>query len=150
MIRIDRGNDLLRILQRAEQVGQQAYLDVAMPFFHSRSRLARQLVTVVRKGVPTRLLTRPADNASHSGLISSLEDMGAKIVSIPHLHAKAVLLCLRRPASWCGWIGSLNFLPRAEELALDLGIAFFGRGTTEALLAQQCQAIFANWERNST
>lgn len=146
MIRVDAGNDLCELLTRAGQLAKRGRLDVAVPFFDTDSGLWRQLVSAAQSGSQVRLLTRPAADDLHAELFGDLAHLGVRVIQLPRIHAKSMLL-----SDWCGrhsmgWIGSHNFTKASERTAQELGIVFRGRGPIEAQLMQQALLQLDAWE----
>ncbi len=146
MIRVDAGNELCELLTRAGQLAGRGRLDVAVPFFDTDCRLWRRLVAAAQSGSRVRLLTRPAADDFQSELFSELSDLGVRLIHLPRIHAKSVLLSDRRGPHSMGWIGSHNFTKASECTAEELGVVFRGRGPVEARLLQQALIQLDAWE----
>jgi phosphatidylserine/phosphatidylglycerophosphate/cardiolipin synthase-like enzyme len=146
MIRIDAGNDLCELLSCAEQLARRGRLDVAVPFFDVESGLWRRLVAAAESGSRVRLLTRPPSNELQASLFENLRELGVRLVQLPHVHAKSVLLTDRKGRHSTGWIGSSNFTKASESTAQELGVVFRGRGPVETRLIQQALIQMDAWE----
>lgn len=146
MIRVDAGRELCELLVRAEQLAGRGRLDVAVPFFDSDSRLWQQLIAAAKSGAGIRLLTRPAVNGLQIDLFNELRSLGVRLVHLPRIHAKSVLLSDRCGRHSMGWIGSHNFTKASESVAQELGVAFRGHGSIEAQLHQQALLQLDGWE----
>lgn len=149
MIRVDPGNDLHELLTRAEQLGPVARLDVAVPFYDTDSDLWRRLMATTQSGARVRLLTRPPADQLRSDLFGTLSDMGVRLVYLPRIHAKSVMLSDHGGRHSMGWIGSHNFTKASERTALELGITFSGQGSVETHLLQQALLRFDAWEHQA-
>ena len=150
MIRLDVGNELHELLACAGQLGRRSCLDVATPFFDTDSKLWRSLVAAATAGSRVRLVTRPATSALEANHFTYLNALGVRLAFLPTLHAKAILLSDRKGPCSRGWIGSHNFTKASESTAHELGVAFGGRGTTEARLLQQALIQIDCWDRQGT
>jgi phosphatidylserine/phosphatidylglycerophosphate/cardiolipin synthase-like enzyme len=146
MIRVDAGDDLCELLTRAGQLADRGRLDVAVPFFDTDSGLWRQLVSAAQSGSRVRLLTRPAADDLHAEHFGEFARLGVRVVHLPRIHAKSVLLSDRTGRHPMGWIGSHNFTKASELTAQELGIVFRGRGLIEARLMQQALLQLDAWE----
>ena len=147
MIRVDTGNDLRELLLRAVQLGTDARLDVAVPFYDTDSENWRLLVAAADAGSRVRLLTRPGQDALHEELLRELVHNGVRVVHLPRLHAKAFLLSHKACCHSAGWVGSHNFTNASESSAQELGVAFRGRGRLEYCLLQQALMQLDAWEQ---
>lgn len=147
MIRVDTGNDLHELLLRAVQLGSNARLDVAVPFYDTDSANWRLLVSAAESGTRVRLLTRPGQDALHEELLQELFRNGIRIVRLPRLHAKAFLLSHKACCHSMGWVGSHNFTNASESSAQELGVVFRGRGCLEHRLLQQALVQLDAWEQ---
>jgi phosphatidylserine/phosphatidylglycerophosphate/cardiolipin synthase-like enzyme len=145
MIKVDAGNELSELLTRAKQLGDRARLDVAVPFFDTDSHLWQLLSAAAQSGSRVRLLTRPAEDALQVEHFSNLSDLGVRLVHLPRIHAKAVLLCDRGGRHSMGWIGSHNFTKTSERTAEELGIVFSGMGSVEIRLLQEAMTQLDAW-----
>jgi phosphatidylserine/phosphatidylglycerophosphate/cardiolipin synthase-like enzyme len=150
MIRVDAGDDLFELLARAQQLGQRARLDVAVPFFDADGELWTLLESAVLSGARVRLMTRPQSDTPHADLISDLRRAGMRMVPLPKIHAKSVLLTDRKGPHSMGWIGSHNFTKASERTAQELGVAFGGNGNVESRLLQQALIQFDAWDQQAT
>jgi phosphatidylserine/phosphatidylglycerophosphate/cardiolipin synthase-like enzyme len=146
MIRVDAGNELCELLTRAGQLGERGRLDVAVPFFDTDSGLWRRLVAAAQSGSRVRLITRPATDDFQLQLFSELSGLGVRLIRLPSIHAKSVLLSDRRGRHSMGWIGSHNFTKASESTAQELGVVFLGSGAVEARLLQQALIQLDAWE----
>lgn len=146
MIRVDAGTELCELLTRAGQLGPRGRLDVAVPFFDADSGLWQRLVTATMAGSRVRLLTRPANDPLQAELFGELLGLGVRVVYLPRIHAKSVLLADRRGPHSMGWIGSHNFTKASECTAQELGVVFCGSGPIEARLLQQALSQLDVWE----
>ena len=146
MIRVDAGNELCELLTHAGQLADRGHLDVAVPFFDADSRVWRLLVAAVQSGSPVRFLTRPASDQLQSELFDELSHLGVRVIHLPRIHAKSVLLSDRRGRHSMGWIGSHNFTKASERTAQEMGVVFRGRGPIETRLLQQALTHFDAWE----
>ena len=106
----------------------------------------RRLVAAAKAGSSVRLLTRPATDDLQFGLFSELTDLGARLIYLPRIHAKSVLLTDRRGPHSMGWIGCHNFTKASERTAQELGVVFQGRGPVETRLLQQALLQLDSWE----
>ncbi|MBX3451332.1 MAG: phospholipase D family protein [Planctomycetaceae bacterium] len=149
MIRVDAGDELCELLTRAGQLADRGRLDVAVPFFDADSRLWRQLVSAAQSGSRVRLLTRPAADHLHAELFDALTRLGVRVIHLPRIHAKSVLLSDRTGRHPMGWVGSHNFTKASELTAQELGIVFRGRGLIEARLMQQALLQLDAWEHEA-
>lgn len=149
MIRVDAGDELWELLTRADQLADRGRLDVAVPFFDADSGLWRQTVSAAQSGSRVRLLTRPAPDYLHSKLFADLARFGVRLIQLPRIHAKSVLLSDRRGRHSMGWIGSHNFTNASESAAQELGVVFRGCGPIEARLLQQALTQLDAWEYES-
>src|SRR5262245_37855631 len=131
MVRVDAGDDLCELLTRASQLADRGRLDVAVPFFDADSVLWRRLVSAAESGSRVRLLTRPAADYLYSQLFEDLARLGVRVIPLPRIHAKSVLLSDRRGRHSMGWIGSHNFTKASEGAAQELGVVFRGYGPVE-------------------
>jgi phosphatidylserine/phosphatidylglycerophosphate/cardiolipin synthase-like enzyme len=145
MIRVDAGDDLCELLTCAGQLADRGRLDIAVPFFDADSELWRRLVFAARSGSRMRLLIRPAHDQLHSELFGDLARLGVRVIQLPRIHAKSVLLSDRRGRHSMGWIGSHNFTKASEGAAQELGVAFRGPGPVEARLLQQALIQLDAW-----
>lgn len=146
MIRVDAGEQLCDLLTRAGQLAERGRLDVAVPFFDTDSDLWRRLVAAVHSGSHVRLLTRPAADQLQSELFDELSCLGVRVIHLPRIHAKSVLLADRCGRHSMGWIGSHNFTKASECTAQELGVVFRGQGPVEARLLQQALIQLDAWE----
>ena len=149
MIRVDAGDSLFELLTRAHQLGQRARLDVAVPFFDADGGLWTLLESAVMSGVRVRLMTRPQFDKPHANLISDLCRAGMRMVPLPRIHAKTVLLTDRKGPHSMGWIGSHNFTKASERTAQELGVVFGGNGNVESRLLQQALIQFDAWDQQA-
>jgi len=149
MIRVDAGNELGELLIRAGQLANRGRLDVAVPFFDADSDLWQRLVAAAQSGSRVRLLTRPATDDLQSGLFNELAGLGVRLIYLPRIHAKSVLLSDRQGRHSMGWIGSHNFTKASECTAQELGVVFHGRGAIEARLLQQALIQLDAWEHQA-
>jgi phosphatidylserine/phosphatidylglycerophosphate/cardiolipin synthase-like enzyme len=146
MIRVDAGNELGELMTRAGQLADRGRLDVAVPFFDTDSGLWQRLVAAAQSGSRVRLLTRPAADDLHAELFRDLTGLGVRLIHLPRIHAKSVLLSDRRGPHSMGWIGSHNFTKASECTAQELGVMFRGSGHVEARLLQQALIQLDAWE----
>jgi hypothetical protein len=149
MIRVDAGKDLQELMTRAEQLGPAARLDVAIPFYDTDSDLWRRLMATTQAGSRVRLLTRPPADQLTFDLFGDLTDMGVRLVHLPTIHAKSIMLSDLGGRHSMGWIGSHNFTKASERTALELGITFSGPGGVENRLLQQTLLRFDAWEHQA-
>lgn len=149
MIRVDAGDDLYELLTRAQQLGQGARLDVAVPFFDADGELWTLLESAVKSGTRVRLMTRPQSETPHVEILSKLCKAGLRMVPLPRIHAKSVLLTDRKGTHSMGWIGSHNFTKASERTAQELGVAFRGNGSVESRLLQQALIQFDAWDQQA-
>ncbi len=147
MIRVDTGNDLRELLLRAVQLGNDARLDAAVPFYDTDSANWRLLLAAAEAGSRVRLLTRPGQDALHDDLLRELFRNGIRIVRLPRLHAKVFLLSHKACCHSMGWVGSHNFTNASEDSAQELGVVFQGRGCIEYRLLQQALVQLDAWEQ---
>jgi len=148
MIRVDAGNDLHELLNRAVQLGKSARLDVAVPFYDTDGSLWRRLTAACESGARVRLLARPGD-AMRERILHELSDSGARVIRLPRLHAKTFLLTHKACRHSMGWIGSHNFTKASENTAQELGVAFWGPGRLENRLLQQALIQLNAWEHEA-
>lgn len=149
MIRVDAGNDLRELLTRAEQLGRAARLDVAVPFYDGDGDLWRRLVAATHSGARVRLLTRPPEDQLRAAMLCDLSKTGIRLICLPWIHAKSVILSDYGGRHSMGWIGSNNFTKASEQTSLELGIAFGGHGSVENRLLQQALLRFDAWEHQA-
>jgi len=149
MIQIDTGNELSELLTHAGQLADRGHLDIAVPFFDTDSGLWRLLVAAVQSGSRVRLLTRPAADQLQSELFCELAHLGVRVIHLPRIHAKSVLLSDRRGRHSMGWIGSHNFTKLSECRAQELGVVFRGQSPVETRLLQQALSQLDAWEYES-
>lgn len=146
MIRVDAGNDLCELLTRAGQLADRGRLDVAVPFIDADSGLWQRLVCAAESGARVRLLTKPATQHLFAEQFEQLTRLGVRIVPLPRIHAKSMLLTDCRGKHSMGWIGSHNFTKASESTAQELGVVFGGVGPLEARLMQQALIQLDAWE----
>jgi phosphatidylserine/phosphatidylglycerophosphate/cardiolipin synthase-like enzyme len=124
-------------------------LDVAVPFFDDDSRLWQLLVSAAQERATVRLLTREPPESVKQESLSGLLNLGAKVVLVPYLHAKALVWVGRNHEDILGYVGSHNLTQSSEVLALEMGIVVRGRGTVEMVLARDVYSAFERWERSA-
>jgi phosphatidylserine/phosphatidylglycerophosphate/cardiolipin synthase-like enzyme len=137
------------LLTRAGQLAYRGRLDVAVPFFDTDSALWQRLVAAAQSGSKVRLLTRPAADQLRADLFGELSYLGVRVIHLPRIHAKSVLLSDRRGPHSMGWIGSHNFTKASECMAHELGVVFRGCGPVESRLMQQALIQLDAWEHDA-
>ena len=149
MINIDAGGEIPELLIRSEQLRDRGRLDVTVPFFDTDSRLWGLLVSAARAGSRVRLMSRPPVDALQSEHFADLVDLGVRLVQLPRVHAKLVLLSDCGGRHSMGWIGSHNFTKASENTAQELGVVFRGSGAVETRLLQQALIQMDAWSRDA-